>query len=218
MKSYNNHINLITIILLLFSCSSNTDKPKNESSQHTKIESPSDSIYVTQVLDGDTFILSNNKTVRIVMIDTPEINEPLYKEASDCLSNLILNRTVELILIGSGKDRYNRILAEVMLDTTNIGRRILYNGLAVMYVYPNNKYLIKNYLPAQLSAIDRQIGLWSLPEPVSEDYYLNISGSYRFHRPLCSYLKNSNPAKLNRYKTRLEALKKGLSPCRSCKP
>lgn len=205
-------------LILLINCHSESDQSQIQHLTHNEQCSQPDSIYVTQVFDGDTFVLSNGQKVRIVMIDTPETGQPLYDQATTCLSELILNRAIKLKPCGSGTDRYERILAEVMLDTVNIGRRMLYNGLAVLYAYPDNKHMIDNYLPAQTSAIERHVGLWGLPAPVTEDFYINISGSYRFHRPLCSHLKNSDPAKFICYESREEALKNGLSPCRSCKP
>ena len=56
------------------------------------------------------------------------------------------------------------------------------------------------------------------PEPVAEEYYVNIDGSFRFHRPLCFTLKKTNPEKLRRIKTRKQALLQGFSPCRNCRP
>ncbi len=207
----------IIIVLFLPGCSPNSDKPE-EQSQESQATAHADSIYVTQVLDGDTFILSNGESVRIVMIDTPEREQPLYQEATDYLAGLVLNRAVTLKRAGTGRDRYDRVLAEVMLDTINVGRRMVYNGYAVMYVYPDNRNLVDTYLPAQKSAINRRAGLWGLPAPVPEEFYLNTRGSYRFHRSLCGHLKDANPANFIRYESRLEALSEGLSPCRSCKP
>jgi len=110
------------------------------------------------------------------------------------------------------------MLAEVYVDSVNIGRSLLSAGLALVYQYPDNKYLIDNYLPYQIEAIEKKIGIWSLPEPVAEEYYVNIDGSFRFHRPLCFTLKKTNPEKLRRIKTRKQALLQGFSPCRNCRP
>jgi len=170
------------------------------------------------VLDGDTFVLSSGKKVRITMIDTPESGEPFYNEASAHLASLVLGKKVSLKPVGSGYDRYKRMLAEVYVDSVNIGRSLLSAGLALVYQYPDNKYLIDNYLPYQIEAIEKKIGIWSLPEPVAEEYYVNIDGSFRFHRPLCFTLRKTNPEKLRRIKTRKQALLQGFSPCRNCRP
>ncbi len=209
---------LCSIVIFYVGCSNTSENRRNTSTDDQKLISQSDSIYVTKIIDGDTFVLSNNETVRIVMIDTPEKHEPLYHEAGAHLDSMISHKAVRLIRSGEGHDRYGRVLAEVMLDTINIGCRMLYDGYAVMYPYSNTKHLIDNYLPAQNSAISRDVGLWALPGPVAEEFYISISGSYRFHRPLCGHIKNSDPSRFRRYENREEALKAGLSPCRTCKP
>ena len=152
------------------------------------------------------------------MIDTPESGEPFYEEASLYLANLILNKEVSLKPVGSGFDRYGRIIAEAFVDSTNVSQSILGSGLAVIYLFKNNAYLKDKYLPFQIEAMEKKIGVWSLPEPVPEKYYINLKGSYRFHRPLCSHLKKTDPNKFQIIKSREQALKMGLSPCRNCRP
>jgi endonuclease YncB( thermonuclease family) len=173
---------------------------------------------VSTVIDGDTFVLTSNQTVRIAMIDTPEAGEPYYEEASVMLARLILGRQITLEPVGPGLDRYHRILAEVFIDSLSVARVMLDSGLAMLYLFRDNEYLKDRYLPYQIRALERKVGIWSLPEPVSEDYYLRVRGSYRFHRPLCFHLKHTDPDKLVIITSRQEALKAGLSPCRSCKP
>lgn len=171
-----------------------------------------------KVLDGDTFVLSSGKKVRIAIIDTPESGEPFHNEALIYLEKLVLGKKVSLKLAGSGSDRYNRTLAEVYVDSVNVGRSLLNAGLALVYQYPDNAYLKDEYLPYQIEAIERKAGIWSLPEPVAEEYYVYIKGSFRFHRPLCYTLKKTSPEKFRRIETRNQALLQGFSPCRNCRP
>lgn len=208
-------ITLISLTIFLALATSCTERKPE---QKAEISNAADSLVVVQVIDGDTFVLGSHKSVRIAMIDTPEKGEPLYHEATEYVTSLILNRRVSLEPVGAGHDHYGRLLAEVLSDSLNIGYEVLKAGLGLIYIYSDNKYLIDKYLPAQVEAIDKKLGLWGLPEPLPEDFYINIKGSYRFHRPLCPHLKKVNPEKIVRYKSRLEALKRGLSPCRNCKP
>lgn len=207
---------LITVILIILAFNFACTRDKNE--QKIAINNPSDSLMVVKVLDGDTFVLADGKSVRIAMIDAPEKGQPLYREATQYVMALLLNQRVKLIPAGAGHDIYGRLLAEVYLDTLNVGCSILKAGLAVIYIYSDNIYLKDKYLPAQITALKEKTGIWSLPDPAPEDFYINIKGSLRFHRPLCPHLKNSRPAKVIRYESREKALKQGLSPCRTCRP
>lgn len=170
------------------------------------------------VIDGDTFVLSSGKTVRIAIIDTPEQGQPFYDSAKAVLAARVRGRPVRLAPIGKGQDRYGRLLAEVFVDTLNIGGLLLRSGLARLYLYSDNIRLKPKYLPLQIQAINDSSGIWSLPEPEPEDYYVRVVGSYRFHRPLCMSLKRVDASRLRLIKSRRQALLEGYSPCRNCKP
>jgi len=202
----------VGITFLLFSCENDKPALRKQSAEYP------DTVTVVTVIDGDTFILSSGKTVRIALIDTPEHNEPYYDSATQFLANLILDNMVSIKLISAQSDRYGRTLAEVYRDSINVGLSILENGLGLLYLYPENSHLKDIYLPTQKRALLENVGIWSLPEPEPEKFYINLKGSYRFHRPLCIHLKNSNPKKIRRLGSRNEALNLGYSPCRTCKP
>jgi micrococcal nuclease len=173
---------------------------------------------VMAVIDGDTFVLSSGKTVRIAMIDTPEEGQPFCDSATAVLAALILGRAVRLSPIGKNEDRYGRLLAEVFVDTLNVGASLMRAGLAGLYLYSDNVRLKPKYLPLQIQAINKASGIWSLPEPEPEDYYVRIIGSYRFHRPLCMNLKRADSGRMRLIRSRRQALLEGYSPCRNCKP
>lgn len=202
----------IVLSYLLYSCENDRPEPQKQS-----IQKP-DTVTVAAVIDGDTFVLSSGTIVRIALIDTPEHNEPYYDSATQFLANLILDKAIDLKPVSTLLDRYGRTLAEVYRDSINVGLTILEHGLGLLYLYPENSHLKEIYLPAQLRALQEKAGIWSLPVPEPEKFYINLKGSYRFHRPLCIHLKNSNREKIRRIGSRKEALYLGLSPCRTCKP
>jgi micrococcal nuclease len=173
---------------------------------------------VADVYDGDTFRMSSGKKVRIVGIDTPETGERFHDEAKYYLSSLIINKEVTLKPLAAGKDRYQRILAQVFVDTMDIGLAMIQAGYAQLYLFSDDNFLKERYLPALKGAIGQKKGLWGVQPPKAEAYYLTVKGSYRFHRPPCPSIKNANPKNLKKIKTRLEALENGLSPCRNCHP
>jgi len=193
--------------LLAFSCSQKKESP----------QPPQSEIVVEWIIDGDTFIMSDGSKIRISGIDTPEQGESLCAAAGAFLSDLILNKQVTIKRLAGG-DRYGRLLAEVFVDTIDVGARILRAGLGYLYLFDDNVYLRDRYLKMQISAMDEHRGIWSLPPPQAEDFYCQVKGSFRFHRPLCTSIKNVQRRKMKTFKNRDEALRRGLSPCRNCKP
>ncbi len=200
-------IPLILAVLLAYSCSQKQESPQPQTTETV----------VARIIDGDTFMMSDGAKIRISGIDTPEQGETLYAAATAFLSDLILNKQVSLKMTGKG-DRYGRLLAEVFVDTINVGARILRAGLGYLYLFDDNAHLRDRYLNLQNLAMDEHLGIWSLKPPKAEAYYCQIKGSFRFHRPLCTSMKNVERRKIVKIDDRDQALRRGLSPCRNCKP
>ena len=103
---------------------------------------------VIKVIDGDTiWVKSNNKhiKVRLSYIDAPELRQKHGVHSRDKLSELVLNKNVEINTYR--KDRYNRHLGEVYIFNSSksvfINAVMLKSGNAWVYKrYRNNEYLI----------------------------------------------------------------------------
>ena len=81
---------------------------------------------VTNVVDGDTIDVSINGTefrVRYIGMDTPEIGEPCYQQATAYNSQLVLGKTVILERDVSETDRFGRLLRYVYVDDTFVNGR-----------------------------------------------------------------------------------------------
>jgi hypothetical protein len=65
---------------------------------------------VTRIIDGDTFEIASGEIIRLLCVDTPEKKEKGYEEASNFLSDLILNKQVRLESDSKDKDDYGRLL------------------------------------------------------------------------------------------------------------
>lgn len=84
------------------------------------------SFRVTTIIDGDTFKVSPNwewnnttgDTVRANGYDTPEMGQPGYREATEKLKRLILNKEVELK--NAIKITYGRLLCDVYISGKNL--------------------------------------------------------------------------------------------------
>ena len=109
-------------------------------------------VYVSQVIDGDTFIGSGNNRYRIFGIDTMELtslnnNELLFaNKAKLCLQKLIEHKEVKITKIG--KDKYDRHLVKVYHKSLDIGDELVAKGLAkVKYISLNksNPFYTEDY-------------------------------------------------------------------------
>lgn len=93
---------------------------------------------VVSVTDGDTLVVSRGgleEKVRLLGIDTPEVDQCGYAEATAAMAGLVQGAGVTLV-VGSSDDRdqYGRLLRYVEVDvagvTVDVGLRILESGLA----------------------------------------------------------------------------------------
>lgn len=176
---------------------------------------------VTRVIDGDTMELNGEEKLRLLGIDTPEHGEPFFDDAKNFLINMVLNQQVRIETGHNKRDDYGRLLGWVYIDTILINAEVLKQGLGRMYLFPDNRNepaRIDRLYTAQRAAMADQIGIWTLPVIMEEEYYVGNSRSMRFHRPACeSAAKMSDNNKII-FATPEEAFYEGYSPCRNCKP
>ena len=83
-------------------------------------ESSEEGIYVSKVIDGDTFEMSDNSIIRLLCVDAPERGKTGYKEAKDFLTDMILDKEVRLEKDISEEDEYGRLLRYVYVNISNI--------------------------------------------------------------------------------------------------
>lgn len=81
---------------------------------------------VTEVVDGDTFQLSSGKRVRLMGVDSPEIERCGGLEAKKVLTGLVLNKKVQLK--EEVTEAFGRSLALVYADGKLINQIILESG------------------------------------------------------------------------------------------
>ncbi len=182
--------------------------------------SPQDRYRVISIIDGDTVELTGGDRLRLLGIDCPERGEPFYDSARAYLAQLALNKISQIGFSHRRRDGYGRLLGYLMVDSLFINELIIRNGLANVYLFKDNlsdRKHIEKLLEAQNDAIEHGRGIWSL-ERHGEPFYLAIKNSLRFHRPGCNSVKNPVPGKHIRYDSRQDAFRKGLSPCRNCRP
>ena len=129
-------------------------------------------VRVVSVSDGDTLRLSDDRRVRIIGINTPELSyqgrpaEPLAQDASALLQKLIRSsdHRVGLRLGDEPKDRHDRVLAHVFLaNGDSVEAKILSAGLATRVAILPNVWGQDCFAQAEHEARRAERGLWALP-------------------------------------------------------
>ena len=95
---------------------------------------------VTNVIDGDTVVISGGERVRLLGIDAPEKGEFFYENSKKRLESLIEKKQVMLEKEAEEKDRYGRLLRYIFLDEANINLQLVGEGLANCYFYEKSRY------------------------------------------------------------------------------
>jgi micrococcal nuclease len=129
-------------------------------------------VYVTKVIDGDTFWVNNGSEkfkVRFIGIDAPEtrnsrgkLKGPYAKEAKEYVRQLTENKWVKLEFDVQKKDRYHRLLAYIYLqDGTFLNADLVKSGFAVVDTYPPNVKHTNLFVKLQHEARESKKGVWA---------------------------------------------------------
>jgi len=100
---------------------------------------PLETVTVTEVIDGDTIVVSSGQTVRYIGIDTPEIHpevEPYGMEAWKLNRHLVEGREVRMERDVSDTDEHGRLLRYVYVDDMLVNAELVRLGMAVAKAYP----------------------------------------------------------------------------------
>ncbi len=92
---------------------------------------PPKTYVVRSVTDGDTLLLRNGDSVRLVGIDAPENGVCGAERATQLLTRLVGGKRVTLTAPVDDRDRYDRILRYVDIGDTDAGLRMIGSGLAI---------------------------------------------------------------------------------------
>lgn len=117
------------------------------------------------VHDGDsiTVLTAGNVQlkVRLEGIDAPELKQAFSQQSKEAMSGLVFGKAVTLQV--TGKDRYGRTLAVVMVGGVNVNLELVRRGFAWRFdKYSKDAAL----LAAQNEAKAAKRGLWADPVPL----------------------------------------------------
>ncbi len=115
---------------------------------------------VTEVIDGDTFVLDDSQTVRLIGINTPETGEPGADIARDALGRMVLGRNVTLESDLRDKDDYGRLLRYVFIGDRSVNAEMIRMGYAEVRFYPPDTLYQSEYAELERTAAHNRRGLW----------------------------------------------------------
>lgn len=111
-------------------------------------------VYVTRVIDGDTFV-ANGQHYRMAEIDAPELSQVYGLQSKIYLTKLIQGQRIEII--PQATDRYHRLIVKVYLNKRYIAEDLVRNGYAWWYEKYSNNLKLKQL---QKNARIKKLGLW----------------------------------------------------------
>jgi endonuclease YncB( thermonuclease family) len=125
---------------------------------------------VTRIVDGDTLIarvsVRRSERVRLIGIDTPEVDRCYAAQATLTARKLALNRRVKLQgdRTQSRRDRFGRLLAYVLLPSgRDLGRELIRSGRGVVFVFSRPFAKLASYRAAEAAARSARLGLSGAP-------------------------------------------------------
>lgn len=146
---------------------------------------------ITEIVDGDTVVLTDGRQVRLVGIQAPKLPLgragfeawPLADEAKAVLSALSLGREVRLAYGGRRGDRHGRVLAHLIDESSGgwgggwVQGALLDEGMARVYSFQDNRALVPEMLAREAAARASRRGIWADPfyairTPETADRYL----------------------------------------------
>ncbi|HIJ85239.1 MAG TPA: thermonuclease family protein [Magnetococcales bacterium] len=121
---------------------------------------------VVFVQDGDSLKIKIKDTIEIVRlkgIDAPEKGQPFAEDAAQFVRKRVQGKKVTLEVFG--RDRYNRVLAEVFLmGGRSLNRELVHEGWAWQHIYFSKDPELKQL---QDAARLKKRGLWADDYPVA---------------------------------------------------
>ena len=121
---------------------------------------------VESVTDGDTLRCEGGRRVRLLLIDTPEMNQPPYGAAAREVLLAMAPPGARLVMEFDvqREDRYRRTLAYLYDgDGRMLNEEMARSGYALSLVYPPNVLHVDRIRAAVHDARRRRAGLWATP-------------------------------------------------------
>ena len=119
------------------------------------------------MIDGDTIVVEPDERIRYIGIDTPELGEPFFEQATGLQNKLVLGSRVRIDACREEpRDDYGRTLAFVRKGNVDIGEQLVRQGLArTLLMGPCGRAVARGYRSLERGAFRAGLGIWSLQNP-----------------------------------------------------
>jgi micrococcal nuclease len=120
-----------------------------------------DNCVVAKLADGDSLTCADGRKVRLLLIDTPELQQKPWGLMARRQLELLARpgTTLRLELDRTPRDRYGRTLAYAWVGDVMVNERMVANGWAVVLAYQDVRYL-ERLKRAERAAQAAKKGLW----------------------------------------------------------
>jgi endonuclease YncB( thermonuclease family) len=173
---------------------------------------------VRNVYDGDTLTLVDDRRVRVIGVDTPEMKpspQPFANEAKEFTKSRCNKKDIWLLI--DGKDHYGRLLGQVFVEQDSGGYLCISEGLVQQgfaYAYTpkidEKPFNWEKLVTMQHEARDAKRGLWKNFKDIS---VVKTANGSAYHQRSCEHLSNIR----NLQELKVSAASDiGLHPCRTC--
>jgi len=187
---------------------------------HASLPDDAEKHTVRNVYDGDTLTLTDERRVRLLGIDTPEIKEqqPFAQEAKAYTKDHCDKREIWISYEPGGEkhDHYGRLLCFVWVASGDgflcINEGIIENGFARAY-HPGKGDHLHNWntmIQLQSKARKEKIGIWANFKDLK---VVKTANGSAYHKRSCQHLADVRNLTVIMAS---EATEKGLHPCRTC--
>ncbi len=123
---------------------------------------------VRRVIDGDTLVLSNGSRIRLIGVDTPELNANsqdevrLARAATEFTRQFVRDGEVRLEFDRERLDRYGRFLAFVYVGDRMLNEELIRQGYGRALLYFNYSERFKRrFRAAEDEAKQSMAGIWA---------------------------------------------------------
>ncbi len=118
---------------------------------------------VTRIVDGDTIECRGVGRIRLIGMDTPELDQPPFgRQAARALAAIVpLRSEIQVERDVEARDRYGRVLAYLWRDGRMVNWLMVRQGWAVLLTWPPNVQYVEWFTAAQSRAREERLGLWA---------------------------------------------------------
>lgn len=178
------------------------------------------------VPDGDTLVVDNGPTVRLLGLDAPEMGQEGRRDqyyartAREALLTMVRGKVLTVAPAGAGQDRFGRMLAMVALpDGTELNEALVRAGAAFVFWHEDlPRETETRLLAAQQAAMRAGAGFWPRilgPGGIGGPLVGNRK-SRRFFPQDCPSGRSVSPANRVSFPDARAAFGAGYSPARPC--